>query len=138
MRAGEQPGLEGALAGQRAAEVERADEAVQRRAERQLDERGARAAPARLPPTPSGPSSPGANANGSPAAAVTGGSSGASARTAVDFAVPRSPRTSTPPTSGATALTSSASISASWPTMADSGKPLAHRPASSSSPSSAR
>ena len=119
VRAGEQPGLEGALAGQRAAEVERPDEAVQRRAQRQLDQRAPRAAPARRRRhDPFGPSSPGANANGSPAAAVTGGSSGASARTAVDFAVPRSPRTSTPPTSGATALTSSASISASWPTIA--------------------
>ena len=39
VRAGEQPGLEGLLAGQRPAEVERADEAVQRGAQRHLDER---------------------------------------------------------------------------------------------------
>ena len=39
VRAGEQPGFEGLLAGERAAEVERADEPVERRAERQLDER---------------------------------------------------------------------------------------------------
>ena len=50
---------------------------------------------------------------------LMGGKRRASARTAVDFAVPRSPRTSTPPTSGATALTSSASRSACWPTIAE-------------------
>ena len=111
------------LAGQRAPEVERADEPVERRAERQLDERRGplddRASAGTRPP---GARSPGANAKASPAAAATGGSSGARPRTAVDFAVPRSPRTSTPPTSGATALTSSASTSASWPTIALSGK----------------
>ena len=120
VRARQQPGLEGALAGQRAAEVQRAHEAVDRRADRQLDERrrallhdGVRLH------HPSGARSPGAKQNGRPAAAGTAGSSGASARTAVDFAVPRSPRTSTPPTSGETALTSSASRSASWPTIAE-------------------
>ena len=39
VRAGEQAGLERALAGQRAAEIQRAGEAVDRRADRQLDQR---------------------------------------------------------------------------------------------------
>src|ERR671917_110675 len=50
-----------------------------------------------------------------------GGRSLASARTAVDFAVPFSPRTSTPPTSGETALRSKASLRSSCPTMAEKG-----------------
>ena len=140
VRAREQARLERLLALQRATEVERADEPVEARAERQLDER-------RRPQLdlvvgrhtrPSGASSPGANANAWPRATVTGGSSGASPRTAVDFAVPRSPRTSTPPTSGETALISSALDRLSWPTIAVSGYGPAHAPASSSSPSSAR
>ena len=49
------------------------------------------------------------------------GSRLASARTAVDFAVPFSPRTSTPPTSGEMAFTSRASFRSSWPTMAENG-----------------
>ena len=52
---------------------------------------------------------------------VTAGSSAASARTAVDFAVPFSPRTSTPPTPGCTALSSNASRRSSWPTTAENG-----------------
>ena len=123
MRAGQQPGLEGLLAGERAAEVERADEPVERRAERQLDERRRARRGRRVGRRPRrrARARRARTRTVSPTAACTGGSSGASARTAVDFAVPRSPRTSTPPTSGATALTSSASTSASWPTIALSG-----------------
>lgn len=73
---------------------------------------------ARSPPGPSagcGPSGqPGSGAAGSqenrhPSTVRTGGSSAASARTAVDLAVPFSPRTRTPPTAGETAFSSSAS-----------------------------
>jgi hypothetical protein len=94
--------LERLLARERAAQVERADQPVEGRAERQLDERRR----AQL---------------AGPLAARTGGNSGASARTAVDFAVPRSPRTRTPPTSGETALISNACTSCCWPTIALSG-----------------
>lgn len=45
-----------------------------------------------------------------------------SARTAVDLAVPFSPRTSTPPTRGSTALRSRAVLSVSCPTIAEKGK----------------
>jgi hypothetical protein len=52
---------------------------------------------------------------------LIGGKRRASARTAVDFAVPFSPRTSTPPTSGETAFRRRASFRSSWPTMAEKG-----------------
>ena len=65
MGAREQPRLEGLLARERAAEVERADEPVEARAERQLDERRRpRLDGASAGTRPSGASSPGANANG--------------------------------------------------------------------------
>src|SRR5262249_57231373 len=48
----------------------------------------------------------------------------ARARTIVDFAVPSSPRTSTPPIAGDTALSTSPSRSSSIPTIALNGNPL--------------
>ena len=50
------------------------------------------------------------------------GSNAASALTAVDFPVPRSPNTNTPPIVGSTAAMSSARFISSWPTMAENGK----------------
>jgi hypothetical protein len=58
---------------------------------------------------------------GQPATTRIGGNSPASALTAVDLAVPFSPRTRTPPTSGETAFTRRASFRSSWPTMAENG-----------------
>jgi hypothetical protein len=49
------------------------------------------------------------------------GSSAASPRTAVDFAVPLWPRTSTPPIRGSTASTSRAVVNRDWPTTAENG-----------------
>jgi hypothetical protein len=49
------------------------------------------------------------------------GSSAARPRTAVDLAVPFSPRTSTPPMAGDTALSSSASRISSAPSTAENG-----------------
>ncbi|MCF0088373.1 hypothetical protein B0E37_03444 [Streptomyces sp. MH192] len=57
-----------------------------------------------------------------PGTTSTAGSSAVSARTAVDLAVPFSPRTRTPPTAGDTAFSSSASRRSSWPTTAVNGK----------------
>ncbi len=59
---------------------------------------------------------------GQPTTARIGGSRAASARIAVDLPVPRSPKTSTPPTAGSTAAISSAWRISSWPTMAEKGK----------------
>ena len=84
-------------------QVQRADHPVLRRADRQFDE---------VAPTP-----PDVAASAAPTAANTC----ASARTAVDFAVPFSPRISTPPISGRTAHNKSASRSRSWPTIALNG-----------------
>ncbi len=56
-----------------------------------------------------------------PSIVSTAGSSEARARTVVVFAVPFSPRTSTPPTAGETALSSSASRRLSMPTIAANG-----------------
>src|SRR5690349_16783915 len=58
---------------------------------------------------------------GQPGTTGTGGSSAASARTIVDFAVPFSPRTRTPPTAGDTALSSSARRRSARPTTAENG-----------------
>src|SRR5205807_8575120 len=52
----------------------------------------------------------------------TSGSSRARARTAVDFAVPFSPRMSTPPIAGLIALSTSDCFIDSWPTSAVKGK----------------
>ena len=56
-----------------------------------------------------------------PATTSTGGRTAVSARTAVDFAVPFSPRTSTPPIAGEIALRMSASRMSSMATMALNG-----------------
>ncbi len=69
----------------------------------------------------SGAGSRGSDENRSPAITSIGGSTAASPRTAVVLAVPFSPRTSTPPTSGATAARIRASNRSSEPTMADNG-----------------
>jgi hypothetical protein len=50
-----------------------------------------------------------------------GGSKAANALTAVDFPVPRSPKTNTPPTEGSTAAINIASFISSWPTIAENG-----------------
>jgi hypothetical protein len=55
---------------------------------------------------------------------VVGGSSAASARTAVDLPVPRSPNTITPPIRASTAAISSARFISSWPTIAENGKDM--------------
>ena len=57
-----------------------------------------------------------------PATASMSGSSPARARTAVDLAVPRSPRISTPPIAGLTALRTRAVFIWSWPTRAVNGR----------------
>ena len=62
------------------------------------------AAPAWGPSGHSGSGAAGSQANRHPSTTDTGGSSAASARTTVDFAVPFSPRTSTPPMAGETAF----------------------------------
>ncbi len=49
------------------------------------------------------------------------GSNAASARTAVDLPVPRSPNASTPPTDGSTAAIMKESFMLSWPTIAENG-----------------
>ena len=109
VRVGEQPGLVGAHAlGQRALQVERPDQPVLGRADRQLDQPGRAGAPRpRRTRRPCGAvraarvrGRPGRSRTGSRAPRPASGSSAASARTAVDFAVPFSPRTSTPPTPG--------------------------------------
>src|SRR5205823_14792123 len=61
---------------------------------------------------------------GQPRTTGTGGSSAASPRTMVDFAVPFSPRTRTPPMAGDTALSSSASFRSAIPTMPANGYAL--------------
>src|SRR5205807_9911921 len=61
---------------------------------------------------------------GQPRTTGTGGSNSASPRTMVDFAVPFSPRTRTPPMAGDTALSSSASFRSAIPTMPANGYEL--------------
>src|SRR5689334_18553681 len=61
---------------------------------------------------------------GQPGTTGTGGSRAASPRTMVDFAVPFSPRTRTPPMAGDTALSSSASFRSAIPTMPANGYAL--------------
>ena len=96
VRAGKQTRREGVLAvAQHPLQVQRADHPVLGGADGQLDERRSRAS--------------------------TADSTSARPRTAVDFAVPFSPRISTPPISGRTAHSTSASRSRSWPTMALNG-----------------
>ena len=124
---GEQPGLEGLHAfGQRAFEVEGADEPVLGRADRQLDEPGraaasrraggVRAVRARPGRARAGRRRTGSRARRRPAAAAR-----PAPRTAVDLAVPFSPRTSTPPIAGDTAFSTSASRRSSRPTIALNG-----------------
>ena len=79
----------------------------------------------------------GSQENRQPGTTSTAGSTAASARTAVDFAVPFSPRTSTPPIAGDTALSTSASRRSSIPTIALNGY-AAHWLPPSRSPSSSR
>ena len=64
----------------------------------------------------------GSHPNGQPATTSMSPSSSSSPRTAVDFAVPVGPLTSSPPTAGFTALTRSARLRRSWPTIAVNGK----------------
>src|SRR5690348_6842898 len=61
---------------------------------------------------------------GQPETTRTGGSNAARPRTMVDFAVPFSPRTRTPPMAGDTALSSSASFRSAIPTMPANGYAL--------------
>ncbi|CAM4048086.1 hypothetical protein NOMA109596_19320 [Nocardioides marinus] len=73
---------------------------------------------------PSGETSPGSRGSvekRSPSMTSTGGRTAARPRTAVVLAVPFSPRTRTPPTSGATAASSRARTRSSDPTTAESG-----------------
>ena len=104
--AGEQAGLVLRLAlRQRALEVQRAEHAVLGGADGQLDQAdrpglGRARPPANGPSGESGAGSRGSLENRSPATTSIGGSTAARARTIVDFAVPFSPRTRTPPTSG--------------------------------------
>ena len=113
MSGGKQARLEGAHAlRERPLDVERAGNAVRGSADRELDEPHA----ARRSATGSacgaaghsGSGSAGSQPNSHPATTATGGNRRTSERTAVDFAVPFSPRTRTPPTPGSTAFTSSA------------------------------
>jgi hypothetical protein len=60
--------------------------------------------------------------NGQSATTSISGSSSASARTAVDFAVPLGPLTSSPPIAGLTALSSSARLRRRCSTIAVNGK----------------
>ena len=126
VRLGEQARLVGPdPVGQRPLQVQRPDEPVLRGADGQLDEpRGAGVAGAGRRadrPGSAGPGAAGSQENRQSGTTVTAGRSAASARTAVDFAVPFSPRTSTPPTPGCTALSSSARRRSSWPTTAENG-----------------
>ena len=59
---------------------------------------------------------------GQPSTASIGGKRAAKARTAVDFPVPRSPKTSTPPMLASMAVSTIAVFMSSWPTMAENGK----------------
>ncbi len=128
VRLGEQARVElGDALGQRAAEVQRADDPVLGGADRQLHQagrpggghRGGEGAGRRGRP---GRARPGRRRTGSPRRRSPSGSSAARARTIVDFAVPFSPRTSTPPTSGETAVRARASARSSAPTTALNGK----------------
>ena len=107
---------------QRTLEVQRAEHPVLGGADRQLDEphRPRLGGGVRV----EGPSgrervgSRGSLENRSPAITSMGGSTAARARTIVDFAVPFSPRTSTPPTSGEIVVRIRASAMSSEPTTA--------------------
>src|SRR6056297_398515 len=59
---------------------------------------------------------------GQPRTTLIGGKRAAKARTAVDFPVPRSPNTRTPPIPGSIAVRIMARFICSWPTMAEKGK----------------
>ena len=59
---------------------------------------------------------------GQPATASIEGKRAANARTAVDFPVPRSPNTKTPPMPGSIAVRTMACFISSWPTIAENGK----------------
>ena len=73
------------------------------------------------PSTHAGSGACGSQENRQPVTTSTSGSTAARARTAVDLAVPFSPRTSTPPIAGDTALSTSARRRSSIPTMALNG-----------------
>ena len=113
-------------------EIERADDAILGRAEREFDhrdrlrcafERAARRAGAAGPRT-----SPRArrvrNGRGTRRPRAFRAAAQRSARTAVDFPVPRSPKTRTPPIAGSTAAIRKAIFISSWPTIAEKGKGL--------------
>ena len=111
-------------------DVQRADHAVLGGADRQVHEAGAPAArPAALSPRASrsrqlshSVSMPlGSQEKGQSATTSISGSSAARARAAVDLAVPRSPRISTPPMLLLIAFRISARFMRSWPTMAVKG-----------------
>ena len=61
---------------------------------------------------------------GHPSTEFIGGNKLAKPLTAVDFPVPRSPKTNTPPILGSIAVIIIASFISSWPTMAANGKVL--------------
>ncbi len=122
--AGEQAGLVLRDAvGQDLGEVQRAEHAVLGGADGELDEAygPGLGLGVERPRAPSGEVSPGALANRSPATTSMGGSTSARARTVVDFAVPFSPRTRTPPTSGEIVVRRRASVMSSLPTTAHRG-----------------
>jgi hypothetical protein len=113
--------------GQGAFDIQRADDAVLGRAERQVDHRG-RFLDHGIGPRPaqSGHVSLGCGVHGAARHGLIGGSSAASPRTAVDLPVPRSPKTRTPPMPGSMAVRIMACFISSWPTMAEKGKGAGH------------
>ena len=126
VRRGEQARLEGRDAlGERPPEVKRPGEPVLGRADRQFHQPGRpplrRAVRGVRPVRASRVGRAGEQENRQPATTSTGGSTAVSARTAVDFAVPFSPRTSTPPIAGEMALRISASRMSSIATTALNG-----------------
>ena len=78
--------------------------------------------PASIRAAHSGHRSPtGSQPQGQPSTTSISGNREARARTAVDLAVPFSPRMSTPPSLGLTTLSIRAFFIRSWPTMAEKG-----------------
>ena len=126
MAAASRPGLETALAAlDRRLDVDAADDAVLAGVDGQLDhahrprhavQRLAAAARAPRTPRTTARARRGRTGSGSRTPRRRRGAAAARPRTAVDLAVPFSPRMSTPPMAGLTALSSSACFMVSWPT----------------------
>jgi hypothetical protein len=122
--AGQEAGFERLFAvGQRLFDVERADDAILGRPSgRSMTGVGFSTTEWSCTCAQSGTSFSEAEFTGQPATARIGGSSAANPRTAVDFPVPRSPNTRTPPIPGSMAVRIMARFISSWPTMAENGK----------------